>query len=83
MSPETYPSCIHEEQAFEESRGTIRDHLKNVGHEISSLKPSEEGARDLREDMSRRRTSRWNPFIQRISKSEAAGFYSGEEQAKP
>jgi hypothetical protein len=50
---------------------------------LAVLRPSEEGARDLREDISRRRTSRWNHFIQRISKSEAAGFYSGEEQAKP
>lgn len=27
------PPCIHEEQASEDSRDTIRDDLKNVGHD--------------------------------------------------
>jgi len=31
------PPCIHEEQDFEDSRHTIRGHLKNVGHETSGL----------------------------------------------
>jgi len=50
---------------------------------LAALRPSEEGARGVREDISRRRRSPWNHFIQRISRSEAAGFYFGEEQANP
>jgi len=76
------PPCIHEEQASEDSRHT-REHLKNVGHGTSGLETIGRRCQGSQGRLSRRRTSRWNHFIQRISRSEAAGFYFWRRASKP